>query len=116
LNTVWISGDNNRTVEPTMRHAVRLSRAHGELRTTDGGNGQIRTRADSRIGAYNSTMAAKEMDAISTAEVYFERPPSSPFNSGRRELGSLFNPYWQVRLTNSDAAVTAVIVRKGLLN
>lgn len=115
LNDVWISGANRDTA-PTMRHAVRLSRARGELRTTDGGNGQIRTRADSRIGAYNSAMAANEMDAISTVEVYFERPPSSPLNSGRRELGSLFNPYWQVRLTNSDAAVAAVIARKGLRN
>ncbi len=113
LNEVWISG----TVEPTMRHAVRLSRARGELRTTDGGNGQIRTRADSRIGAYNSTMAANEMDAFSTAEVYFERPPGSTRADGRRELGSLFNPYWQVRLTSTDTvAIAAVLARKGLTN
>jgi len=68
-------------------------------------------------GAYNSTMAANEMDAISTAEVYFERPPDSPSRDpGIIELGSLFNPYWQVRLANSDAAVAAVIARKGLIN
>lgn len=116
LNEVWISRAN-RTVEPTMRHAVRLSRARGELRSTDGGNGQIRTRADSRIGAYHSTIAANEMDAISTAEVYFERPPGSPSRGpGTIELGSLFNPYWQVRLANSDAAAAAVIARKGLMN
>jgi hypothetical protein len=115
LNAVWITG-GNRDTAPTMRHAVRLSRARGELRTTDGGNGQIRTQAGSRIGAYNSTMAANEMDAISTAEVYFERPPGATRADGRRELGSLFNPYWQVRLANSDAAVAAVIARKGLMN
>jgi hypothetical protein len=116
LNEVWISGAN-RTVEPTMRHAVRLSRTRAELRTTDGGNGQIRTQTGSRIGAYNSSMAADEMDAISTAEVYFERPPGSPSRgSGVTELGSLFNPYWQVRLVNSDAAVAAVIARKGVAN
>jgi hypothetical protein len=116
LNDVWISGAN-RNVEPTIRHAVRVSRARGDLRTTDGGSGQIRTQAGSRIGSYNSTLAADEMDAISTVEVYFERPPGSPLNSGRRELGSLFNPYWQVRLRSTDAtAIAAVLARKGLIN
>ena len=32
-------------------------------------------------------------------EVFFERPDTgNPRHPGRTELGSLFNPYWQVRL------------------
>jgi hypothetical protein len=109
LNAVWISGAN-REEAPTVKHSVRITRAKGELRTTDGGNGQIRTRADSRIGAYDSALAGNEMAAISTSEVFFERPAGQADNIfGRsigkpRELGSLFNPYWQVRLVGSSVA------------
>ena len=117
LNAVWITG-RNRDVPPTLRHGVRVVRARTELRTTDGGNGQIRTRADSRIGAYNSDLAGGEMAAVSASEVFFERPTSQIDNvfglrSGRPvELGSLFNPYWQVRLIGTD--VTGQWLRQGV--
>ena len=29
--------------------------------------------------------------------------PNGPLDPKMRELGSLFNPYWQVHLTNNDA-------------
>lgn len=108
LNTEWISGDQ-RDAEPTLKHGVRIVRAKDQLRTTDGNNGQIRTRSDSRIGAYDSAVASGEMAAVSGSEVFFQRPIDQTDNNfGRslgkpRELGSLFNPYWQVRLIDSDA-------------
>jgi hypothetical protein len=107
LNRVWL--DTRRDEDPVLRHGVRLTRDRSQLRTTDSSTGQIRTRSDSRIGAYESTVAGNVMAAVSTSEVYFERPFAQADNrwglrSGRpRELGSLFNPYWQVRLAPSNA-------------
>lgn len=111
LNQIWLSDRPND--EPTLLHGVRLTRNRTDLRTTDGNTGQIRTQATSRIGAYDSAVAGGEMAAASASEVFFERPPGLNgrpsdnlfgASSGRpRELGSLFNPYWQVRLAASNA-------------
>jgi len=108
LNEVWVSGAQ-RNENPKLLHGVRLTRSATNLRTTDGTTGQIRTRSDSRIGAYDTAVAGGEMAAVSTSEVYFERPATQADNifgartNRPRELGSLFNPYWQVRLASSNA-------------
>lgn len=107
LNAIWLSGARKED-EPELRFGVRLTRHKSDLRTTDGGNGQIHTRSDSRIAAYDSDVAASEMAAVSASEVYFARPPDEPDNiygakkGLPRELGSLFNPFWQVRLAPID--------------
>ena len=52
----------------------------------------------------------KVLSQIATSEVYFRRPPQQSVNSygesiGKPvELGSLFNPYWQVRLVNPPSS------------
>jgi hypothetical protein len=108
LNQVWING-SQRDEDPKLLHGVRLTRSATNLRTTDGTTGQIRTRSDSRISAYDTAVAGGEMAAVSTSEVYFERPAAQANNIfgahtyRPRELGSLFNPYWQVRLASSNA-------------
>ncbi|MDG2536115.1 pilus assembly protein TadG-related protein [Dyella jiangningensis] len=50
---------------------------------------------------------ADSMTAMSTAQVYFSRPRELFANviDSRRELGSLFSPYWQVRLVDTPCAV-----------
>lgn len=108
LNQIWLR--DRPDAEPKLLHGVRLTRNRSDLRTTDGNTGQIRTQANSRIGAYDSAVAGDVMAAASASEVFFERPPATqPDNVygaplGRpRELGSLFNPYWQVRLASSNA-------------
>jgi hypothetical protein len=111
LNQIWLRDRPND--EPKLLHGVRLTRSATNLRTTDGTTGQIRSRPDSRIGAYDTAVAGGEMAAVSASEVYFERPANLANNLannsfgvgiGRpRELGSLFNPYWQVRLASSNA-------------
>ena len=46
--------------------------------------------------------------AISSVEVFFERPDAgNTVHAGRTELGSLFNPYWQARLAPVSAAARA---------
>lgn len=108
LNQIWLRDRSD--AQPRLLHGVRLTRHRTELRTTDGATGQVRTQNDSRIGSYNSAVAGGEMAAASASEVFFERPPGASRNispAGRsgspRELGSLFNPFWQVRLTTSTA-------------
>jgi hypothetical protein len=107
LNQIWLRDRLND--EPKLLHGVRLTRSATNLRTTDGTTGQIRTRSDSRIGAYDTAVAGGEMAAVSTSEVYFERPATQANNTfgapanPPRELGSLFNPYWRVRLASSNA-------------
>jgi Putative Flp pilus-assembly TadE/G-like len=106
LNQIWLK--DRPEDEPRLLYGVRLTRNRTELRTTDGNTGQIRTQANSRIGAYKSAVAGDVMAAASASEVFFERPPGAGINrfggtTRPRELGSLFNPYWQVRLTASNA-------------
>lgn len=109
LNASWLTG-SNRDQEPVLRHSVRLTRAASQLRTTDGSTGQIHTLADSRIAAYETTLADGVMAAVSGTEVFFERPADHADNRwgakrGRPvELGSLFNPYWQTRLVEANVA------------
>lgn len=106
--------------DPTLRFSVRLVRARADLRTSDGSS-QIRTTKDSRINAYDSTVANGEMAAVATSEVYFERPFDQRQNRygaarGRaQEIGSLFNPYWQVRLVYSESDVRSQQQRQGAL-
>ena len=63
--------------------------------------------------AYQSALDGGKMTATAAVEVWFARPPDSADNDwgqaqGQpRELPSLFNPYWQVRLT--DPAQLAVV-------
>jgi hypothetical protein len=47
------------------------------------------------------------MTAMSTAQVYFSRPRELFANviDSRRETGSLFSPYWQVRLIDTPCSV-----------
>ncbi|RAP58151.1 pilus assembly protein TadG-related protein [Oleiagrimonas sp. MCCC 1A03011] len=51
---------------------------------------------------------ADQMTAVGSAQVYFSRPRSLFANlvsPGRRELGSLFSPYWQARLVDTPCSV-----------
>lgn len=104
--------------EPGLSLSVRLSRARSALRTSDGAS-QIQPAPDSRINAYQSQLAKGEMVAVATSEVFFERPYAQRHNRygaglGRpRELPSLFNPYWQVRLAYSETDVRSQQLRQG---
>jgi len=106
--------------DPALRMSVRLVRARSDLRTSDGSS-QIQRSADSRIDAYESRVAKDEMAAVASSEVYFERPFAQRPNGhgapqGRpREVGSLFNPYWQVRLVHSGNDVRNQQQRQGAL-
>jgi hypothetical protein len=46
-------------------------------------------------------LSADALHAIGSAEVYFQRPAAR--SDGRVEYPSLFNPYWQARLSATSA-------------
>ncbi len=108
--------------DPRMKFAVRVVRAKADVRTSDG-NSQI--RPSETINKFDGNLASGVMSAIATGEVYFARPwfnkGDATYTTGdttyivtrnqyavrhgnpnTREIGSLFNPYWQVRLVTND--------------
>ena len=118
LSDIW-----QKSEDPRLTFTVRLERSAANTRTS----GAASTIAASpRLNKFANNFAGGVMSAMATSEVYFERPW---FNSGdhsystgdtayivtqnqtnndstkhARELGSLFNPYWQVRLAANNAA------------
>lgn len=102
--------------DPRMVFGVRLRRKKNDIRTTDGGSAPIRQLASSRIGNYETRVAKDTfssepvMAAVSTVEVYFERPSSQKKNTanGETEKASLFNPFWRVRLIDHQTNLNAM--------
>ncbi|MBC7575162.1 MAG: hypothetical protein H7244_12610 [Herminiimonas sp.] len=109
--------------DPRLTFAVKLVRTAANMRTSSGASS---IAASPRLNKFADGSAGGVMSAVSTGEVYFERPW---FNNGNnsyttalteylvtqnqtvagstpqmRELGSLFNPYWRVRLADNKAA------------
>lgn len=101
-------GPNNANAarrDPRLRFAIRLTRANTEARTSMGTSG---IKPSGRMDLFEGAEAKDVMAAVATSEVFFDRPEPRPGN--QRELASLFNPYWQVRLVgNSNAVVVAAI-------
>ena len=111
------------SADPRLSYSVKLVREAGATRTS-GGASIIRPSA--HLNNFANGFAGGVMSAVATGEVYFERPW---FNEGNysystgdmvyvvtknqsdttaREIGSLFNPYWQVRLApNNKQALKA---------
>lgn len=93
---------------PTLRFAVRLTRAKEQIRTSEG---RSAIKPSGKISIFEGKEAGGGMAAIATSEVYFDRPEKR--SDGRQELPSLFNPYWQVHLVaNSPAVLAAGIARQ----
>nr|WP_314625945.1 pilus assembly protein TadG-related protein [uncultured Noviherbaspirillum sp.] len=103
--------------EPRLGLKVSVTRAREQIATPEG-RSAIRQAADPtgtrrNVSAYQSGLDDGKMTATAAVEVWFARPPDSAGNAwGKtlgtpRELPSLFNPYWQVRLI--DPAQLAVV-------
>ncbi len=91
--------------DPHLRFAIRLTRASSEARTTIG---RSAVKPSGRMKLYEGAEAGDVMAAVATSEVFFDRPETRA--GGQRELASLFNPYWQVRLVGNSTAVVAAAV------
>ncbi|MES2832740.1 MAG: pilus assembly protein TadG-related protein [Pseudomonadota bacterium] len=108
--------------DPRLRFTVRLTRNATAVRTSDGAS---TIPASPRLNKFSTDLAGGVMSAMATSEVYFERPwfnhGNDSYTSGvtsyrvtrnqslpdtapeTREIGSLFNPYWHVRLAANNA-------------
>jgi hypothetical protein len=85
-----------------LRFAIRLTRANGQTMTSEG---RSAIKPSGKMAIYDGKQAGGVMAAVATSEVYFERLQKR--DDGKTELGSLFNPYWQVHLVGNSAAVVA---------
>jgi hypothetical protein len=98
--------------ELAVRFSIRLTRVPGETPTSQG-RSQIRQAASGPydLNRYQGAPSAGVYAAVATSEVFFDRPVGRA--DGRRELGSAFNPYWQVRLVHSQAAIDQARAMQG---
>jgi hypothetical protein len=98
--------------ELAIRFSMRLTRVPAETPTSQG-RSRIRQAASGPydLNRYQGTPSAGVYAAVATSEVFFDRPVGRA--DGRRELGSAFNPYWQVRLVHSQAAIDQARARQG---
>lgn len=87
--------------DPRTTIAIRVSKPSAAQRYSKGSS---IVRPTGSLDLYTGGHAGGRSAAISRAEVFFERPDGPSAIENQIELGSLFNPYWQVRL----APVTAV--------
>lgn len=113
-----LSPDALKEDDPKLRMSIRVRRAKAEMQVS-GARSEIPPGAN--LNAYEvETAGGDEMVAVSTAEVYFRRDGDARDNvHGRtlgkpREVGSLFNPYWQVRLVQSDEGVRNAQAMQGV--
>lgn len=103
-------GPGNTDVNKNALHvmfSVRVVRAKAQANTSAGRSaikpsGAFALFQGSEVGAMSA--------AVATADVFFER--ADHFSGGRKELASLFNPYWQVRLGATSAAALADAVAR----
>ena len=90
---------------PTTRLTVRVTKAAAAQRFS-GGSSSVKPTG--RLQLFDGAMVGGVSAAISSVEVFFERPDAgNTVHAGRTELGSLFNPYWQARLAPVSAAARA---------
>lgn len=99
--------------DPRTQITIRVTKSRGKQRYS-GGNSIIKPSGS--LDLYQGDHANRLSASIARAEVYFERPDGpSPLFSGKAEKGSLFNPYWQVRLVPVSAAERALAqLKQGL--
>jgi apolipoprotein N-acyltransferase len=77
---------------------VMVTKRHADLLTS---GGAAQARPSGELALFNDRPAGARMVALSRAQVFFDRiEPRSASGAGsqRDEIGSLYNPYWRVRL------------------
>lgn len=91
--------------DPRTALAIRVTKAAAAQRFS-GGASPI--RPSGQLDIYDGHLAGDRSAAIARVEVFFERPDGQNTLFHKEEYGSLFNPYWQVRLVAPTAADRAL--------
>ena len=112
---------NDVNQDPRLQFTVRVIRNPASVRTS--GAASI-ISPSTHLNNFVNNFAGGTMSAMATGEAYFERPLTDPANpdrpawnqyaertgsANRRELASLFNPFWQARLIPTVAADIAAL-------
>jgi hypothetical protein len=101
--------------DPITRMTIRVTKDESKQRYS-GGAGIVKPSGS--LALYGGNHADKVTAAIAKVEVYFERPDGANHvanGAGKAELGSLFNPYWQVRLVSPSITERATAqLKQGL--
>lgn len=84
-----LSPDASRTTEVTLM----VTKRHEHMLTS---GGAAQARPSGQLALFNDRPAGARMVGLSRAQVFFDRIDRRA--DGREEIGSLFNPYWRVRL------------------
>lgn len=87
--------------DPRLQFAIRVTRAMNQTRTSAGTSA---VKPGGRLHMFDGAAAGGVLAAVATSEVYFDHEREVDHAT---ELGSLFNPYWQVHLVGNSAAVVA---------
>src|SRR5690606_15120147 len=97
--------------EGQVRFAVRVSRLQEVLGVPGAGS---EVKQPTGIFRLFEQLPGGVMSVVSAAETYFERPVAR--DDGKHELASLFNPYWQARLSPlRDGERVQARLRQGVL-
>ncbi len=91
--------------DPRATLTIRVTKDAGKQRYSGGAS---IVKPAGRLDVYAGEHAKGKSAAISSVEVFFERPDGNNPLFGKEEYGNLFNPYWQVRLAPVSAASRAL--------
>lgn len=86
---------------------IRVAKAQSDTLTS--GNA-AQAKPSGRLALFNDRPAAGQLAALSRAQVFFDRIAARA--DGKNEIGSLYNPYWRVRLVAPTAADKAYAATK----
>lgn len=104
-------------IDPRVQFAIRVYRKADQTRTSDG-RSAIRTTP--RLNRYTNGVGGdigsggKAYVGLAASETFFERPTER--GDGKKELASLFNPYWQTHLMEvPSGARQQAMLEKGVV-
>ncbi|MFZ6863713.1 pilus assembly protein TadG-related protein [Undibacterium sp. Ji67W] len=119
--------DTKEKNDPRLKFAIRLRRPIDQTMTSEGRSAIKQSSSPSHKLGLNDYHAApaggSEMVAVGASEVYFQRPPTQDRQNiygksiGKpNEIGSLFNPYWQVHLIGSPDSIQKAQLLQGVVS
>ena len=114
-----LTAENLNSADPKMLMAITVSRATKQTKTSEG---RSAIQSTQRLNAYRARPPKDdEIVAVSASEVFFQRDGDSKDNvygmsvGKPQELANLFNPYWQIRLVQSDADIRKAQALQGVI-
>lgn len=103
-----LSADALADPDPRTQFAIRVLRDNGQTRTSDA-RADIKTTPKlnnySNAAPSDTETGKRVYVGLSASETFFQRPVAR--SDGKKELASLFNPYWQTHLMDVPADVRA---------